>query len=114
MKKNRNTQTQLVLQARFSGDFMSQFLTPSYFGNNAKEFHPYKILSTLIKHLLSLSSLIQCHISAFNIYKTLLRLALYITPNFQFDLPTAGHCCQKEVDKKSAKGVEDFGQRLAR
>jgi hypothetical protein len=52
---------------------MSQFSTHPYFENSAEEFHPYETLSTLIKLLSSLSSLIRCHISIFNAHETLMK-----------------------------------------
>jgi hypothetical protein len=58
---------------------MSLFSTYSNFGNGAEEFHPHKTLSTPMKLLSSLSSLIWCHISIINAYETPLRLAL-LTP----------------------------------
>jgi hypothetical protein len=41
-----------------------------YFRNNVDEFYPHKTLSTPMKLLLTLSSLIQCHINVFNVHKT--------------------------------------------
>jgi hypothetical protein len=48
------------------------FFTHPDFGNSAEEFHPHETLSTLIKLLSSLSSLIWCHISIINVHKTLM------------------------------------------
>jgi hypothetical protein len=53
---------------------MTQFPTHPYFGNSAEEFHGDETLSTPIKLLSSLTSLIRCHISIFNAHKTLMKL----------------------------------------
>jgi hypothetical protein len=53
---------------------MTQFPTHSYFVNRAEEFHLYETLSTPMKLLSSLTSLIRYHISIFNTYKTLMKL----------------------------------------
>jgi hypothetical protein len=53
---------------------MTHFSTHSYFGNSAKEFYGDETLSTPMKLLLSLTSLIWWHISTFNAHKTLMKL----------------------------------------
>jgi hypothetical protein len=53
---------------------MTKFSTHSYFRNSAEEFHPHETLSTPMKLLSSLTSLIRYHISTFNAYKTLMKL----------------------------------------
>jgi hypothetical protein len=53
---------------------MSLFLKNLDFENSAEEFRPHETLSTLMKLLSPLSSLIWCHISIINIYKTLMKL----------------------------------------
>jgi hypothetical protein len=63
-----------VHKASPSGDFMSLFPTHPDFGNSAEEFHPHETLSTPMKLLSSLSSLIWCHISIINAHKTLMKL----------------------------------------
>jgi hypothetical protein len=60
-------------KANLSEDFMSLFSTHPDFGNSAEEFHGDETLSTLIKLLSSLSSLIWCHISIINAYETLMK-----------------------------------------
>jgi len=42
-------------KASLSGGFMAQFPTHSYFEKSAEEFHPYKTISTSMKHSSSLS-----------------------------------------------------------
>ena len=54
------------------GGFITQFPTHLNFKNSAEEFH--ETLSTPMKLLPSLSSLIWCHISIFNTHKTLMKL----------------------------------------
>jgi len=53
---------------------MAQFLIYLYFTNSAEEFYGDETLSTPMKLLSSLSSLIQCHISIFNVHETLIKL----------------------------------------
>jgi hypothetical protein len=53
---------------------MTQFPIYPYFGNSAEEFHPHETLSTPMKLLSSLTSLIRCHISIFNAHKILMKL----------------------------------------
>jgi hypothetical protein len=53
---------------------MTQFSTHQYFRNSAEEFHPHETLFTLMKLLSSLTSLIWCHISTFNVHETLMKL----------------------------------------
>jgi hypothetical protein len=52
---------------------MSLFSTHPDFENNAQEFHGDEILSTPMKLLLFLSSLIWCHISIINAHETLIK-----------------------------------------
>jgi hypothetical protein len=49
------------------------FLTDSDFRNSAEEFYGDETLSTFMKLLSSLSSLIWCHISIINAHKTLMK-----------------------------------------
>jgi hypothetical protein len=49
---------------------MTQFPIHLYFGNSAEEFYGDETLSTPMKLLSSLTSLIRCHISTFNDHKT--------------------------------------------
>jgi hypothetical protein len=51
---------------------MSLFLTYLDFENSAEEFHPHETLSTPMKLLSPLSSLIWCHISIINAHETLM------------------------------------------
>jgi hypothetical protein len=53
---------------------MTQFSTHPYFGNSAEKFYGDETLSTPIKLLSSLTSLIRCHINTFNARKTLMKL----------------------------------------
>jgi hypothetical protein len=53
---------------------MSLFPTHPDFENSAEEFHRDETLSTPMKLLSSPSSLIWCHISIINAYKTLIKL----------------------------------------
>jgi hypothetical protein len=53
---------------------MTQFLIYSYFVNSVEEFYPHETLSISMDLLSSLTSLIRCHISTFNVYKTLIKL----------------------------------------
>jgi hypothetical protein len=53
--------------------FCARRKTHPDFGNSAEEFHPHKTLSTPMKLLSSLSSLIWCHISIINAHKTLMK-----------------------------------------
>jgi hypothetical protein len=53
---------------------MSLFPTHLDIGNSAKEFHSHETLSTPIKLLASLSSLIWWYISIINTYETLIKL----------------------------------------
>jgi hypothetical protein len=55
------------------GYFMAQFSTHLYFGNSAEEFHPYETLSapTVPRNFHHLSSLIQYHVSIFNVHETI-------------------------------------------
>jgi hypothetical protein len=62
------------IKASFNGGFMTQFPTHPYFGNSAEEFHGDETLSTPMKLLSSLTSLIRCHISTFNAHETLMKL----------------------------------------
>ena len=55
---------------------MAKFPIHSYFRDSAEKFYEDETLSTPIKLLLSLCSLIQCHISIFNVYKTLIKTLL--------------------------------------
>jgi hypothetical protein len=61
------------VKASLSGDFTSPFPTHSDFRNSAEEFYPHETLSTPIKLLSSLSSLIWCHISIINAYEILMK-----------------------------------------
>jgi hypothetical protein len=54
-------------------DFISPFLTYPDFENSAEEFHLIETLSTPVKLLSSLSSLIWYHISIINAYETLMK-----------------------------------------
>jgi hypothetical protein len=60
-------------KASLSGDFISLFSTHPDFENSAEEFYPHETLSTLMKLLSSLSSLIRCHISIINAHETLMK-----------------------------------------
>jgi hypothetical protein len=53
---------------------MTQFSTHLYFKNSAEEFYGDETLSTAMKLLSSLTSLIRCHISTFNAHETLIKL----------------------------------------
>jgi hypothetical protein len=52
---------------------MSLFLTQPDFENSTEEFYSNETLSTLVKLLSSLSSLIWCHISIINAHKILIK-----------------------------------------
>jgi hypothetical protein len=60
-------------KASLSENFMSLFPTHPDFGNSAEEFHGDETLSTPMKLLSSLSSLIWCHISIINAHETLIK-----------------------------------------
>jgi hypothetical protein len=57
-----------------SASFMIQFPTHLYFKNSAEEFYRDGTLSIFMKLLSSISSLIQCYISIFNVHETLKKL----------------------------------------
>jgi uncharacterized membrane protein YbaN (DUF454 family) len=61
-----NNHSLLASTARVNESFITQFSTHQYFGNSAEEFYLHKTLSTRMKLLLSLTSLIRCHTSTFN------------------------------------------------
>jgi hypothetical protein len=56
-----------------NGGFHVSVSNASYFRNSAEEFHSHETLSTPMKLLSSLSSLIRCHISIFNCHETLMK-----------------------------------------
>jgi hypothetical protein len=58
---------------------MSLFSTHPDFTNSAEEFYPHETLSTPMKLLSSLSSLIWCHINIINTHKTLMKTPLKLT-----------------------------------
>jgi hypothetical protein len=60
-------------KASLNEDFMSLFSTHPYFRNSAEEFHPHETLSTPMRLLASLSSLIWCHINIINAHETLMK-----------------------------------------
>jgi hypothetical protein len=58
MEQQGHGNVSFLAKASLSGDFMSLFLTHPDFENSVEEFHPHETLSTPIKFLSSLSSLI--------------------------------------------------------